>query len=63
MPYTTKEFVKTHLGISVFTYDEILDVLVEDADVEINNFLEIDGLDSATKSNEVVYFKDVFVYG
>lgn len=63
MTYTTSAQVKGYLGIADTSFDVVINQLVSDADVEINSILNIDGFDSATKSEEVVSFKNVYEYG
>lgn len=62
MSYTSSAAVKTYLGITSSDFDTILSQLVSDADVEINSFLDIDGFDDSTKEDEIVSFKNVYVY-
>lgn len=62
MAYTSAAKVKIHLWITDTSFDTILSELVADADVEINSILDIDGFWSGTKEDEVVSFRNVYVY-
>lgn len=62
MTYTSAAKVKTHLWITDSSFDTILTELVSDADVEINSILDIDGFGSATKTDEIISFRNVYVY-
>lgn len=53
MTYTSVAAVKTTLGITGSNQDTILTQLVADADITINSLLNIDGFDSATKTEKI----------
>ena len=61
MSYTNRQAVKTHLGITSTSYDDIIDELVFDSKVEIDISLDIDGLGTGTKT-ELVRFRNITVH-
>lgn len=60
MTYTSLAEVKTYLGITDTSFDTILTELVSDADLEINNILQVDGL-AAETATELIRYKDIKV--